>query len=75
MEKIEELLKSEGLQHLAQKIFQLLDLKSLQRCRRVCKTWQRFIDQNIHWESKFVEEMDKQSKEAALIFYVIHSYD
>ena len=76
MEKFEELfILNEGLQHLALKIFQSLDLKSLQRCRTVCKTWQRFIDQNIRWELKFVEEIEKKSKEAALILNAIHCFD
>ena len=39
-----------GFQHISEKIFEKLDIISLQYCRRVSKSWQKCIDnQNILW--------------------------
>ena len=39
-----------GFQHISEYIFDILDIKSLQNCRRVSKSWQDCIDnQNILW--------------------------
>ena len=73
--KMDKLIRNEGLQHLAQKIFQPLDLQSLQNCRVVCKAWQRFIDQNIHWETKLAQEMERKSRESEMIFDIVHCFD
>ena len=47
--------------HISEKILELLDKKSLKRCREVSKFWQRYIDgKNILWEKVLQDEDNAQ---------------
>ena len=64
---MEDWIRNEGLQHIPKKVFENLDLETLNKCRSVSKTWRNFIDHKV-WESKFAEESKRRQKQAQMIF-------
>ena len=79
---MEELVENPGFLHLAIKIFQKLDLESLQRCSQVNSTWYEVIqDQRFSWilQLNKMEEIAKsnqwfQSMKPAFVFYANQSF-
>ena len=47
--------------HIGEQIFEILDNKTLANCKKVCRYWNTFIeDQKFHW-IRIIEEHDEKS--------------
>ena len=53
--RLDELVRNSGLQHIAQNIFQHLDLPTLSRCRQVSSSWKICIDNDKYWWKKLLK--------------------
>ena len=53
---LDEISKIQGLQHISEDIFKLLDKKSLMDCRLVNSSWKNVLDQPIIWWKKMNSE-------------------
>ena len=76
--RMDELVRNEGLSHLAEQVIFLLDFKTIGQCRLVSKAWKKFIDEHKLWwflncnkaqSTKFFETEDGNEKQSLLDFY------
>ena len=52
---MEAIIKTPGLQHISEDIFQFLDKTSLKNCREVNSSWKKVLDQPPFWLKKLEE--------------------
>ena len=58
MSNMQDWMVNQGLDHLPNMIFKLLDTKTLYNCRCVCKTWDEFINFNARFRRPIVEDLN-----------------
>ena len=56
----QNLMKNQGLKHLAEKILEHLTLKDLLACRGICRSWKEFIDnEKSLWKLKLTQKFQE----------------
>jgi hypothetical protein len=60
----DQILSSEGLAHIAENIFNQLDVENLVNCEFVCKLWRKFINNVKLWKRRYLQKLAKPGTDA-----------